>query len=121
VRVGDTQTHPRRGQRAAVVLAAEIATQAGDFSQLGPMIDTALDELQQVGVTGKSTVVVADAQYRNEQHIDHVIAEHGIPVLIPPDSGKRKGERPGWTGGRYSFMRRALGTDVGKEIYGKRQ
>jgi transposase len=104
-----------------IVLAAEITTQAGDFSQLGPMIDTALDELQQVGVTDKPTVVVADAQYWNEQHIDHVIADHAIPVLIPPDSGKRKGERPGWTGGRYSFMRRVLGTDVGKEIYGKRQ
>jgi hypothetical protein len=42
-------------------------------------------------------------------------------VLIPPDSGKRVGERPGWTGGRYSFMRRVLATDLGAEIYSKRQ
>ena len=42
-------------------------------------------------------------------------------VLIPPDSGKRKGERPGWTGGRYSFMRRVLATELGKELYRKRQ
>ena len=53
--------------------------------------------------------------------MDDVTAEHGIRVLIPPDSGKRKGERPGWTGGRYSFMRRVLATDLGKELYRKRQ
>jgi hypothetical protein len=42
-------------------------------------------------------------------------------VLIPPDSGKRTGERPGWTGGRYSFMRRVLAPDLGRETYRKRQ
>ena len=104
-----------------IVLAAEITTNPTDWSQLGPMLETAMDELQQVGVTDKPDVVVADAQYWNEQHIDHVVADHGIPVLIPPDSGKRQGERPGWTGGRYSFMRRVLATDLGKEIYCKRQ
>jgi transposase len=104
-----------------IVLAAEITTQAGDFSQLGPMIDTALGELQQAGVTDRPTVVVADAQYWNEQHIDHVVADHGIPVLIPPDGGKRQGERPGWTGGRYSFMRAVLTAELGKELYRKRQ
>ena len=104
-----------------IVLAAEISTAAGDFSHLRPMIETALHQLQDAGVTGKPTVAVADAQYWNEQHMDDVIAEHGIPVLIPPDSGKRKGERPGWTGGRYSFMRRVLTTDLGRETYRKRQ
>ena len=73
------------------------------------------------GSTDKPEVAVADAQYWNEQHMDDVTAEHGIPVLIPPDSGKRKGERPGWTGGRYSFMRRVLATDLGRETYRKRQ
>ena len=53
--------------------------------------------------------------------MDDVIAEHGIPVLIPPDSGKREGERPGWTGGRYSCMRRVLATELGNELYRKRQ
>jgi hypothetical protein len=46
--------------------------------------------------------------------MDDVTAEHGIRVLIPPDSGKRKGERPGWTGGRYLFMRRVLASELGK-------
>jgi transposase len=104
-----------------IVIAAEISTNASDFSHLRPMIETALGELKQAGVSDKPAVAVADAQYWNEQHMDDVVAEHGIQVLIPPDSGKRKGERPGWTGGRYSFMRRALGTDLGRELYRKRQ
>jgi transposase len=104
-----------------IVLAAEITTNPTDWSQLRPMLETAIDELHQVGVAYKPEVVVADAQYWNEPHIDHVVAEHGIPVLIPPDGGKRQGERPGWTGGRYSFMRAVLQTELGKELYRKRQ
>ena len=104
-----------------IVLAAEITTNPTDWSQLRPMLETALRELRQVGVTDKPTVVVADAQYWNEQHIDHVVAEHGCQVLIPPDGGKRQGERPGWTGGRYAFMRRVLASDAGKQLYCKRQ
>ena len=53
--------------------------------------------------------------------MDHLTAEHGLQVLIPPDGGKRDGERPGWTGGRYSFMRAVLQTELGKELYRKRQ
>jgi transposase len=104
-----------------IVIAAEISTNPADFSHLRPMIETALSELEHAGVTDKPDVVVADAQYWNEQHMDHLIAEHGIQVLIPPDSGKREGERPGWSGGRYSFMRRVLASDVGRETYRKRQ
>jgi hypothetical protein len=52
----------------------------------------------------------------NEQHMDH-LAEQGTTVLIPPDAGNRKGERPGWTGGRYSWMRHLLKTDTGSELY----
>ncbi|MGB0098450.1 MAG: transposase, partial [Solirubrobacteraceae bacterium] len=97
-----------------LVIAAEVSTSAPDFSNLRPMIDTALQELEQAGVTDKPEIAVADAGYWNEQHMDHVVGEHGIQVLIPPDSGKRQGERPGWTGGRYSFMRRVLASDLGK-------
>jgi transposase len=104
-----------------IVLAAEITADAGDFSHLGPMLTAALSELEKAGIDHTPEVAVADAQYWNEQHMDDVISEHGIQVLIPPDSGKRKGERPGWTGGRYSFMRRVLATDHGRETYRKRQ
>jgi transposase len=104
-----------------IVLAAEITTSPNDFSQLGPMIDTALQELDRAGVTDLPEVVVADAQYWNEQHMDHLTGQHGLQVLIPPDGGKRQGERPGWTGGRFSFMRAVLQTELGKELYTKRQ
>jgi hypothetical protein len=104
-----------------IVIAAEITTAAGDFSHLRPMITAALGELEAAGIKRKPQVAIADAQYWNEQHMDDVTCEHGIQVLIPPDSGKRKGERPGWTGGRYAFMRRVLATDLGRELYRKRQ
>ena len=117
----DEQHGDARGNELPPELAAEITTNPTDWSQLRPMLETAIDELQQVGVTYKPEVVVADAQYWNEQHIDHVVAEHGCRVLIPPDGGKRQGERPGWTGGRYSFMRAVLQTELGKELYRKRQ
>ncbi len=100
-----------------IVLAAEITTESGDFSHLKPMVEATLRELEHAGVPDKPQVAVADAGYWNEQHMDHVTGEHGIPVLIPPDSSKRKGERPGWTGGRYSFMRHVLEGELGRELY----
>ena len=45
----------------------------------------------------------------------------GSQVLIPPDTGKRKTPRPGWTGGYYAFMRRVLAGERGSELYGRRQ
>ncbi len=45
------------------------------------------------------------------------IVNRGIEVLIPPDAGKRKGERPGWQGGAYAFMRRVLDTEHGGGLY----
>ena len=44
-----------------------------------------------------------------------------ITPLIPPDAGKRRGTRPGWNGGLYDFMRRALATDIGAHLYAKRK
>ena len=38
---------------------------------------------------------------------------------IPPDSTKRTTARPGWDGGRYSWMRRLLAT-LGRELYSHR-
>ena len=104
-----------------IVLAAEITNSTVDFSQLSPMITAALGELEQAGVTDRPDVAVADAQYWNEQHMDQVVADQHIQVLIPPDSGARTTPRPGWTGGRYAAMRTVLASPAGKELYRRRK
>jgi transposase len=104
-----------------IVLAAEITVEPGDFSHLKPMVTATLRELERAGIDDKPQVAVADAGYWNEQQMDDVTADEGIPVLIPPDSSKRDGERPGWTGGRYSWMRRVLATELGEQLYRKRK
>ena len=95
-------------------------TSPGDFSQLDPMITTALGELERAGVTDRPEVALADAQYWNEQQFDEVIANKHIQVLIPPDSGGATSPRRGWIGGRYSWMRAVLDSVHGKELYRKR-
>jgi transposase len=102
-----------------IVIAAEITNTPGDFSNLDPMICAAIDELERAGVTGRPQVALADAQYWNEQHMDEVIANKHIEVLIPPDSAGRAGPRPGWSGGRYAWMRAVLAAH-GKLVYRKR-
>jgi hypothetical protein len=49
------------------------------------------------------------------------LAADGIQVLIPPDAANRKDTRPGWHGGRYSWMRHLLSTELGSQLYRKRQ
>jgi hypothetical protein len=93
-----------------IVLAAEITNTPGDFSNLDPMICATLAELERVGIAERPQVALADAQYWNEQHMDEVIANKHIQVLVRPDSSGRKAPRPGWTGGRYSWMRTVLGS-----------
>jgi transposase len=102
-----------------IVIAAEITNNPTDFSSLDPMIEAAIAELERAGVTGRPEVALADAQYWNEQHMDEVIANKHIQVLIPPDSAGRSEPRPGWTGGRYSWMRTVLGSH-GKLLYRRR-
>jgi transposase len=103
-----------------IVVAAEITNTPGDFSNLNPMIEAAIGELERAGVAEGPKVALADAQYWNEQHLDEVIANKHIQVLIPPDRGGRTEPRPGWTGGRYSWMRTVLGTAHGKQLYRRR-
>ena len=104
-----------------IVLAAEITNSTSDFSQLSPMIIAAFDELERVGAVDRPELALADAQYWNEQHIDEVVADRHLQVLIPPDSGMRRAPRPGWTGGRYTAMRTALAAPAGKALYARRK
>jgi len=103
-----------------IVLAAEISTRPGDFSQLRPMLTATRQELEQAKIGDRPEIALADAGFWNEEHMDALAAD-GITVLIPPDAGNRRGERPGWTGGRYSWMRQILKTEAGTELYRKRR
>src|SRR5204862_3208658 len=95
-------------------------TQSPDFAQLKPMVEAALRELQQAGLSERPRTVLADAGYWHKNQIEHLLGD-GFQVLVPPDSMVRDGARPGWEGGMYSFMRRVLSTDLGRELYIKRR
>jgi hypothetical protein len=66
------------------VLAAEITNDPGDFSHLAPRIKRMSRELVQAGVSDRPKLVVADAGYWNEEHINQVICDEHLQVLIPP-------------------------------------
>jgi transposase len=103
-----------------IVIAAEVTPVAADFGRLQPMVEAAINELAQVGITDSPDVVLADAGYWHQVQIENVV-NHGIQVLIPPDGGKRTRARPGWDGGLYAFMRRVLKTEHGGDLYRKRK
>ena len=103
-----------------IVVAAEINTDSPDFGHLEPMVCAAERELAGAGVAEAPAVVVADAGYWHHDQMD-ALASRCIRVLIPPDAGKRKTARPGWDGGRYTWMRSLLAIENGHRLYRKRQ
>jgi transposase len=104
-----------------IVLAAEITNANTDWSHLDPMLTAALTEFQHAGVRGRIQTALADAQYWNEEHMDEVIANKHIQVLIPPDGSASGKQRAGWQGGRYTWMRTVLASDHGGDLYRKRK
>jgi Transposase DDE domain/Transposase domain (DUF772) len=104
-----------------IVVAAEITNNSTDFSQLAPIVDAVLAELERAGIGQLPEAVAADAGYWNEQHIDEVVADKHIPVLVAPDKGSRGSPRKTWTGGRYEWMRTVLNSEHGRERYRKRK
>jgi len=103
-----------------VIVAAEIAPDGLDFTQLDPMIAAAERELAEAGVEERPEVVLADAGYWSNGHIDS-LRERGITPLVAADADRGKGPRKTRLGGPYDFMRRILATDKGAELYSKRQ
>lgn len=103
-----------------IIVAAEIAPDGLDFAQLDPMVSAAERELAQAGVKERPGVVLADAGYWSNEHIDR-LRERGITPLVAADADKRKGPRKTRLGGPYDFMRRALASDKGGELYSRRQ
>ncbi len=103
-----------------IVIAAEVTVDSPDFGHLEPMVTASERELIAIGIDALPEVVLADAGYWHQVQMDAIVSR-GMQVLIPPDAGKRKGERPGWNGGLYAFMRRVLATEHGGGLYAKRQ
>jgi hypothetical protein len=103
-----------------IVIAAEVTVDSPDFGHLEPVVTAVEAELEQVGLTDKPEVVVADAGYWHQEQMESIVSR-GIQVLVPPDATKRKAARPGWDGGAYAFMRRILETELGGTLYRKRQ
>jgi Transposase DDE domain len=85
------------------------------------MVTALLDELERAGVRQRPELIAADAGYWNEQHIDEIVANKHIPVLVAPDKGSRGTPRKTWTGGRYDWMRAVLQSEHGGQRYRKRR
>jgi hypothetical protein len=49
------------------------------------MVTAILDELGRAGIDQLPAALAADAGYWNEQHMDEVVANKHIPVLVAPD------------------------------------
>jgi transposase len=102
-----------------IIVAAEISLRSPDFGHLRPVFDAALRELERVGITDRPGTVLADTGYWHGEQTDQIVAT-GTQVLIPPQSSTRKTPRPGWSEGRYAFMRAVLASDAGRQLYSQR-
>jgi transposase len=102
-----------------IILAAEITTKGGDFEELDPMIAAAERELATAGVDASPGVVLADAGYWSNEHIDSLRGRGMIPIVAADTTRNRP--RKTRLGGPYDFMRRVIATEVGGELYSKRQ
>jgi hypothetical protein len=103
-----------------IVLAAEVTIDSPDFGHLEPMIAAAERELETIGVDDQPRVALADAGYWHQLQMQD-IAARGTQVLVPPDASKRRTARPGWNAGMYAFMRRVLASELGSQLYRRRQ
>jgi transposase len=102
-----------------IVVAAELITDGADFQQLRPMVASAEHELRQAGIKDRPEVVLADAGYWSNGHID-ALRERGIVPLVAPDTTRGR-PRKTRLGGPYDFMRRVLASERGGTLYSQRQ
>jgi transposase len=101
-----------------IIVAAEITTEGGDFEQLDPMISAAERELEAAGIKDRPEVVLADAGYWSNGHID-ALRERGMTPIVAPDTTRHR-PRKTRLGGPYDFMRRVLDTERGGALYSRR-
>jgi transposase len=72
-----------------IVIAAELTTEGVDFEQLEPMVATAERELRRAGVEQRPGVVLADAGYWSNGHID-ALHERGMIPIVAPDTSRNR-------------------------------
>ena len=85
------------------------------------MVTATLDELERAGSDQRPETVAADAGYWNEQHMDEVVANQHIPVLVAPDKGTRGTPKRWLSSKRAAWMRSVLGSEHGQQRYRKRK
>jgi transposase len=103
-----------------VVIAAEVLTEANDSRALAPMVELADAELDRAGAKERPGIVLADAGYWSTDQIDRVRGGPTVP-LVAVDADSRAGPRTDRSGGPYEFMRRALRTPTGTDLYRRRK
>jgi transposase len=103
-----------------VVIAAEVLTEGNDSEALAPMLDLAASELERAGSAERPGIVLADAGYWSTAQIDRVRGGPTVP-LVAVDADARAGPRPDRSGGPYEFMRGALRTPTGTDLYRRRK
>jgi transposase len=105
---------------AQVVIAAEVLTDGDDSRALAPMVELAAAELEGAGSDERPGIVLADAGYRSADQVDRVRGGGAVP-LVPPDGQARGTPGPDPGKGPEGFMRRALRTPAGTDLYRMRQ
>ena len=76
-----------------VVVTAELLSNGPDFAQLGPLVDRALEELNEAGVEEQPEVVLADAGYWHKEQMEAIVARHeGLdPARLVEPQGQAAG------------------------------
>jgi hypothetical protein len=72
-----------------IIVAAELTTEGGDFEQLDPVVSATERELKEAGVTERPEVVLADAGYWSNAHIDS-LRERGVIPIGAPDTTRNR-------------------------------
>ena len=80
-----------------IIVAAEITTKGGDFEELDPMISAAERELAAAGVEESPGVVLADAGYWSNEHIDS-LRERGMIPIVAADTTRSRPRKNGSAG-----------------------
>src|SRR5919108_3012585 len=72
-----------------IIVAADVTTEGADFEQLEPMVAQAERELEDAGVADRPEVVLADAGYWSNSHID-ALRERGMTPIVAPDTTRSR-------------------------------